>query len=311
MSLLRPPQQLSLFDAQPARPSNALHPPPAPVAAPLAPQRSAPVPVAPPISTLAPHAPGTVDHRHPQADREILLGESVVAYHLKRARRKSVGFVVSADGLVVSAPRWVGQGEIDKLLRDKSSWILRKLAEQQDRRKRLESSRVEWRGGATLPFLGEPLRLVLDASAPGAHLQAVTTAGLGEPRQALHLPLPQTAEPNQVRDVVQSWLQRQAKRVFEERCQHFAQALGVKMKRLSLSSAQTRWGSATADGSIRLNWRLIHFGLPVIDYVVAHELAHLREMNHSPAFWEVVRSVVPDFATARQSLVKEVLPPLG
>ena len=58
------------------------------------------------------------------------------------------------------------------------------------------------------------------------------------------------------------------------------------MKRLSLSSASTRWGSASADGSIRLNWRLVHFALPVIDYVVAHELAHLREMNHSAAFWE-------------------------
>ncbi|TDM05501.1 MAG: hypothetical protein C4K60_12100 [Ideonella sp. MAG2] len=125
------------------------------------------------------------------------------------------------------------------------------------------------------------------------------------------MPLPPAAEPQQIRDVVQSWLQRQARRVFEERCQHFAQALGVTMKRLSLSSAQTRWGSATADGSIRLNWRLIHFGLPVIDYVVAHELAHLREMNHSPAFWEVVRSVVPDFARARERLVTEVLPPMS
>ena len=117
-----------------------------------------------------------------------------------------------------------------------------------------------------------------------AHVQAIEAHRPGEPRQALHLPLPPAAEPQQIRDVVQSWLQRQAKQVFEERCQHFAAALGVTMKRLSLSSAQTRWGSATADGSIRLNWRLIHFGLPVIDYVVAHELAHLREMNHSPAF---------------------------
>jgi len=164
---------------------------------------------------------------------------------------------------------------------------------------------------ATLPFLGEPLRLVLNASGSRAHMQAIEAHRPGEPRQALHLPLPPAAEPQQIRDVVQSWLQRQAKQVFEERCQHFAAALGVTMKRLSLSSAQTRWGSATADGSIRLNWRLIHFGLPVIDYVVAHELAHLREMNHSPAFWEVVRSVVPDFASARKSLVKEVLPPLG
>ena len=68
------------------------------------------------------------------------------------------------------------------------------------------------------------------------------------------------------------------------------------------SSATTRWGSASADGSIRLNWRLVHFGMPVIDYVVAHELAHLREMNHSPAFWAVVARLYPGYQTPRRWL---------
>jgi predicted metal-dependent hydrolase len=108
--------------------------------------------------------------------------------------------------------------------------------------------------------------------------------------------------------VVQSWLQRQARRIFEERCAVFTQRLNVRVKRLSLSSAATRWGSASADGAIRLNWRLVHFALPVIDYVVAHELAHLREMNHSPAFWDVVRSAMPDFEAVRGTLRDEVLP---
>ena len=107
---------------------------------------------------------------------------------------------------------------------------------------------------------------------------------------------------------MQSWLQRQARRVFEERCALFAPRLGVRVKRLSLSSASTRWGSASADGSIRLSWRLVHFALPVIDYVVTHELAHLREMNHSAAFWDVVRSVIPDYEQARGALRNEVLP---
>ena len=77
---------------------------------------------------------------------------------------------------------------------------------------------------------------------------------------------------------------------------------------MRLSSAQTRWGSASADGSIRLNWRLVHFALPTIDYVVTHELAHLREMNHSPAFWDVVRSVLPDYEQSRGMLREQVLP---
>ena len=77
---------------------------------------------------------------------------------------------------------------------------------------------------------------------------------------------------------------------------------------VTCSAGSLRWGSASADGSIRLNWRLIHFGLPTIDYVVAHELAHLREMNHSAAFWDVVRSVIPDYEQARGALRHEVLP---
>ena len=158
---------------------------------------------------------------------------------------------------------------------------------------------MEWREGTSIPFLGDPVILVLDPRTTGAVLHTEAAALPGVPRLTLHLGLPQAASAEQIRDAVQSWLQRQARRIFEERCQLFAQRLGVRMTRLSLSSAATRWGSASADGSIRLNWRLVHFGLPVIDYVVTHELAHLREMNHSVAFWDVVRSAMPGFEAAR------------
>lgn len=247
-------------------------------------------------------------HRHPRADREIRLGEHQVAYLLRRARRKSIGFTVGPEGLAVSAPRWVGQGEIESALREKSSWILRKLSEQRDRQRRLEAARVDWRDGAGLPFLGETVILVLDPRVAGAVLNTDAQALPGVPRLTLHVGLPQSAQPAQIRDVVQSWLQRQARRIFEERCAHFAPLLGVRVARLRLSSAQTRWGSATADGGIHLNWRLVHFGLPVIDYVVAHELAHLREMNHSAAFWDVVRSAIPDIESRKAALRDSVLP---
>jgi predicted metal-dependent hydrolase len=78
--------------------------------------------------------------------------------------------------------------------------------------------------------------------------------------------------------------------------------LQVRWKQLGLSNAATRWGSARSDGSIRLNWRLVHFELPVLDYVVAHELSHLRVMNHSPRFWDTVESIFPEFREAREQL---------
>jgi predicted metal-dependent hydrolase len=292
-SAASPPTQLSLFDETPAAAG-----PTAPVApiAPLAPVRAA-----------APEPP-PAEFRHPRSQREILLGSHRVAYALRRSRRRSIGFVVGEEGLAVSAPRWVGVGEIESALREKAAWILRKLQEQRERASRLAAARVEWREGTTIPFLGEAVILVLDPRTTGAVLHSDATALPGVPRLTLHLGLPQNAAAEQIRDGVQSWLQRQARRIFEERCALFTQRLGVRMTRLTLSSASTRWGSASADGSIRLNWRLVHFALPVIDYVVTHELAHLREMNHSAAFWEVVRSAMPAFEEARGVLRRQVLP---
>ncbi|MGA0610620.1 M48 family metallopeptidase [Caldimonas sp. KR1-144] len=254
------------------------------------------------------------DHRHPRAQREIVLGGVTIGYELVRARRRSIGMVVSADGLSVRAPRWVGQGDIDTALREKSRWIVAKLGEQRERARKQAAAKIDWRDGTTLPFLGESVVLVLDARIAGAMLdsgEAVAQPGLsGVPRLTLHVGLPQTATPEQIKDTVQAWLMRQARRVFEERCAIYAERLGVRVTRLALSSAQTRWGSASADGSIRLNWRLIHFALPTIDYVVAHELAHLRHMDHSPKFWDVVRSVIPDMDAVRERLRDPMLPAL-
>jgi predicted metal-dependent hydrolase len=267
---------------------------------------STPAPAPPPLPANWASSPALP--RPPLADREIQLGEHVVAYELRRSRRHSIGFVIGPQGLAVSAPRWVGKGEIEAALREKANWILRKLHEQTERQRRLESAKIEWRDGATFPFLGETVIVVLDPRVSGSVLQSAEGTLPGVPRLTLHLGLPQEATAAQVRDAVQSWLQRQARRIFEERAQVFAARLSVRVKRLSLSSASTRWGSASADGSIRLNWRLVHFALPVIDYVVTHELAHLREMNHSPAFWEVVRTAIPQYQAAQGVLRTELLP---
>jgi len=244
--------------------------------------------------------------RRPDADREIDLGGQRIAYRLARVRRRSIGFVVDSRGLAVRAPQRVSLREIDAALREKQGWILARLAEQRERAARLAAARIIWRDGAQVDYLGRPLTIVLDGhGAPGA----IETALVGAVPDvdaasdlALRVALPRDAGEERVRDAVQSWLQREARRVFAERAAHFAALLGVRVRRLSLSSAATRWGSANADGSVRLHWRLIQHPPATIDYVVAHELAHLREMNHSARFWEVVRSVVPDYEAARAGL---------
>jgi hypothetical protein len=262
------------------------------------------------VITPAPPARRATTHwQHPRASRELRLGGQRIGYEFRRARRRSIGFVVGLEGLSVSAPRWVSIADVEAALRERGDWILRKLHEQRERLARLEAVRVEWRAGARVPFLGRPLTVVIDPQVVGTVLRDDGAASVAQARP-LHVGLPHDAAPQQIRDAVHGWLQRQARRVFEERCAQLAPRLGVRVKRLALSSAATRWGSANADGSIRLNWRLIHFALPVIDYVAAHELAHLREMNHSAAFWSLVRSVLPDFERARSVLDDEILPAL-
>ena len=268
--------------------------------------------VYPAVSSIA-QVMRPVAFAHPHANREAHLEGSVVGYHFKRGKRRTIGFVVGADGLAVSAPRWVPLYEVDKAVQEKSAWIVKKLHEQRERRNLLESNRIVWRDGTLVPFMGEQVIVVVDprhifASSKDGAAQLHTdetadTASLpGVPRLTLHIGLPHDAAPERIRDAVQAWLMRQAKRIFEERLNLYAPQLGVQWRKLSLSSAGTRWGSATSDGSIRLNWRLIHLSMRTIDYVVVHELSHLRVMDHSPRFWSTVESIIPDFAALRGQL---------
>ena len=250
--------------------------------------------------------------RHPLANRETRLGGARIAYLFKRGKRRTIGFSVNHDGLVVHAPRWVTLVDVQSALDEKSGWIVRKLVETRERQDRMLANRIEWKDGAVLPFLGEPMQVVLDPhhafDAAGAVLTVGDPDGAEPVRHRLQLGLPRNANPEQIRDAVQAWLMRQAKRLFTERLDLFAPRLQVQWRKLALSSAGTRWGSARADGSIRLHWRLIHFRTNVIDYVVVHELSHLRVMDHSPRFWDTVRAVVPEYELLRGQLKDDAIP---
>ncbi len=276
----------------------------------MQPPRSAPPA---PIASLLP----PTEFRHPQANREVLLGDALVAYSLHRSRRSTIGFTVGADGLAVRAPTWVALSAVDGVLRERSAWVMTKLVQARERQQRLEGGRICWADGVVLPYLGNPLQVVLDPtqnlSGRGGALvlaeptQPADALAAGTPAR-LFIGLPADASAAQIRDAVLAWLMRDARRHFIERLDHFAPLLGVQWTSLRLSSAETRWGSAKADGSIRLNWRLVHYRPAVIDYVVAHELAHLRVMDHSPRFWNTVATVVPDYAELRNHLREEPAP---
>ena len=234
--------------------------------------------------------------RHPQATHTVELNRVSVAYLLVRSSRRSIGMEVSAQGLTVRAPLRASHTVIESVLREKTRWILQKLS---DRAVRVDSTpRVHWQDGSSMPFLGGELQLRLHPQAP----RTGELLSIGPQRWVLHLRADVEASAEQVRAVVAAWWLRHARQLLTERLQHYAPAMGVQWRSLRLSNARTRWGSAKADGSIMLNWRLLHYRLPVLDYVVIHELAHLRHMDHSPHFWAVVESVCPDYLQLRQAL---------
>lgn len=280
-------------------------PPPMPPRAPVPP--SPPAPAAPPAEPLSQvFQPGT--WHHPRANRLVRFKDCEVAYEFKRGKRRTIGLSVSPDGLTVSAPRWTPVGEVEALLHDKADWVMDKLRQARGRAQELARARVAWADGVCFDFLGAPVRLALDP----AHAQATAGGTLepagGDSAAVLRLGLPHGAETTRIQDAALAWLMRQAQGHFTQRLDHFAPLLGVRHTRLRLSSAGTRWGSASADGSIRLNWRLIHLPPELIDYVVVHELSHLRHMDHSPRFWAVVASVLPDHAERRQALRRAAVP---
>ena len=180
----------------------------------------------------------------PTAQAVALLQGQQVPYRLQRSARRTLGLLIDAQGLQVRAPLRTPQQAIDALLHDKAAWVLRKLAHVQAQEQQREQGRLQWHDGATLPYLGQPLTVLLAGRQPARASLVPAQDGA----HALHLPLAQGTAPAEVRAAVQAWLMREARRRFTERLDHFAPLLGVHWTRLRLSSAATRWGSARTAG---------------------------------------------------------------
>jgi predicted metal-dependent hydrolase len=198
---------------------------------------------------------------------------------------------VDERGLIVSAPWRSTERRITGIIRDAEDWVLSKLAVWSVYPSRNQS----WADGDTIKYLGRDLRLNVREDS------AAALATLSEPN-CLRVALPEPRDAVAVRTAVLKWYRRHATSNFTERVGVYACLYGLAVPRLFLSGARTRWGSCNVKREVRLNWRLIQAPQPTIDYVVAHELAHLVEMNHSRRFWNLVAAVCPHHRQARAEL---------
>lgn len=223
----------------------------------------------------------------PEANHRIVIAGQAVDYQLKRSARRTIGLAIDHRGLRVGAPLRARQGDIEALIHQHGQWVLDKLAACRDRPAAAKLPIVD---GTRLNILGTPLTL--------------TVTPIGRARwqwqdDRLHLWPTTTVDAAQL---LEKALRERARKIYLERLALLAPRLGVAPPPLRLSSARTRWGSCSHHGGISLNWRLIFMPLPVVDYVVCHELAHLREMNHSPRFWAIVESLCPEWRSRRLEL---------
>ena len=242
------------------------------------------------VPPLLRNAPPAVEQR------AALLAGKNVSYTLKRSsRRRSIGLRIDDRGLTVSVPWRASEKWLYSVLQDKAHWVVDKLDGWQTR-KPVETC---WADGETVPYLGELLTLRV--------VQGLFAAPAQRRGNELWVFVINGSEPAHIEQAVLHWYQQEAGQLFVQRAMHFAALLEVAPRAVKLSAAKMQWGCCTARGSVRLNIQLIKLPLRLIDYVVVHELAHLREMNHSAAFWSVVESVCADYARLRRELKAIVL----
>ncbi len=208
---------------------------------------------------------------------------------LIRSKRKTVAIIVQRDGkVIVRAPLKASERQIRQFVESKTGWIAEKKIQMQEQTPALQK---KFTAGERFPYLGQEYALSV-VSGPRAGLRFEGGFSLNQNSQS------------EAALLFEKWYKAAARKILTERARLYAQKFGLKYQKIRISSARTRWGSCSSRGTLSFTWRLVMAPLEVVDYVVVHELAHLRVQNHSAAFWVEVAKMMPDFKPRRDWLKK-------
>jgi len=235
-------------------------------------------------------------------ERRITLADTQVAFKVARSmRRRTIGLKIAEDGLTVTLPASLGLHHAERAVRDKQGWVLDRLGKIAARAR----PALQGVNGEAIGWLGQalPLRVLPHDRARtlitrqrdriDARVDARLEAGLAAAalRRALH-----------------RWRKSEALALMASKVEGYADALGAQRPKVSVREQARRWGSCSEDGSIRMNARLTAFPEVLIDYVCAHEACHLKVMDHSPRFYALLDSLMPDHRERRNMLREMVAP---
>jgi predicted metal-dependent hydrolase len=210
---------------------------------------------------------------------------------VRSARRRSISIEVANTQVTVRAPFFVATLELEKFVRKKSVWIQQKLVQQAQQ---IDTTpQRTYTTGSELPFLGHPLTLIISRQTQANVVQLGTQLLIALKSRS------RLTDEEQARRLVSLWYQRQALYFLTLKTDAAARALGLTYSDLSIKVTRSKWGHCTASGAIQYNWYILLAPEPIVDYLVAHEVSHLQQHNHSPAFWQLVASLCPDYKKHR------------
>lgn len=217
-----------------------------------------------------------------------------------QSNRRSFAIEISQNGVVVRAPNFMGEQQIKRILKEKTVWIIQKYTELKNQAEILEQTRIKYGEGEKIPFLGKDYRVCITENKNNRKCQIKAR------EENLYIQIP-AMEKQAVEELIHNWYLEQAKAVIARRVSYYAGKMQVDYGRITIRSQKTRWGSCSAKGNLNFNWRLICFPLEILDYVVVHELAHRKQMNHSSAFWKEVEAILPDYKERRRILKSNLI----
>lgn len=210
---------------------------------------------------------------------------------VRSSRRRSISIEIKAAEVVVRAPVRVPERELHHFVREKSAWIVKKIAEQQQHLDSLP--RRTYFAGSEFPYLGRTLRLSLAAAA------SASVALVDDCLQVCLSSRSRLAPQEQARRLIYVWYQQQAVSILTARTSALAAQMGLRCSAVTIRATRSKWGHCTSRGAIQYNWQIILAPETIVDYLVAHEVCHLRHPNHSPVFWQLVASVCPAYESER------------
>ena len=213
-----------------------------------------------------------------------------------KSNRKSLSIAIQPDGnLLVKAPLQLSDDEILKWIKSKTGWIIRQ------REKVLEQQKVNppkrYRSGEKFSYMGKEYELEVRISDARAGMVGILADKI--------VVFSKVDSEDVVERILNSWYVEQAKIWIPKRVRFFAGQMGERYKNITIKNQKKRWGSCSSDRNLNFNWRLIMMPEEITDYVVVHELCHLKQMNHSKAFWDEVEKVLPDYKMRKKWLEEQ------